>query len=123
LERVAGDLIAPYAKAIGAEGYRFNVDLFAKRFGLNYLKCASTANNPSTTTPPPRMDLTGKTKLTPEERKQLFREINERSMKRSGRTEMPRTALDVILSRGSAVMSLPVSAALRQQVKTPDDDK
>ena len=33
-ERVASDLIAPYAKAIGAEGYRFNVDLFAKRFGL-----------------------------------------------------------------------------------------
>jgi hypothetical protein len=44
-------------------------------------------------------------------------------MKRPGRTEMPRTALDVILSRGSAVMSFPVSAALRQQVKTPGDDK
>lgn len=34
LERVARDLIAPYAKAIGSEGYRVNIDLFAKRFGL-----------------------------------------------------------------------------------------
>ncbi len=34
-ERVVSDLVAPYAKAIGAEGYRFNVDLYAKRFGLS----------------------------------------------------------------------------------------
>ena len=34
-ERVVSDLVAPYAKAIGAEGYRFNIDLYAKRFGLS----------------------------------------------------------------------------------------
>jgi hypothetical protein len=34
-ERIVRDLVAPYAKAIGSEGYRFNVDLFAKRFGLS----------------------------------------------------------------------------------------
>jgi hypothetical protein len=69
------------------------------------------------------LDLKGKTSLTPEEEDQLIRELNEEAMIRSGRTEMPRTALDVILSKGSAVMSLPVSAALRQKVKTPDDNK
>ena len=34
-ERIVCDLVAPYARTIGAEGYRFNVDLYAKRFGLN----------------------------------------------------------------------------------------
>jgi hypothetical protein len=35
LERVIDSFVAPYAKAVGSEGYRFNIDLFAKRFGLN----------------------------------------------------------------------------------------
>jgi len=33
--RTVDNLLVPYAKAVGAEGYRFSPDLFAKRFGLS----------------------------------------------------------------------------------------
>ena len=43
--RAVDHLVVPYAKAVGAEGYRFSADRFGKRFGLNeaeveYLRAA-----------------------------------------------------------------------------------